>query len=262
MQPILVTGATGTLGRAVTRGLLVEGSDVRALSRRAQPASRSIEWVQTDLAAPAGLDEAVRGTSAIVHCASDPRSRRGDIEAALNLIEAARRAGVSHLVYISIVGVDRVPLGYYRTKWTAERIIGNSQVPSTILRATQFHDLVLTMMRTLSRPPLMPLPADVSCQPVEAAEVAERLVRLTLDVPAGRVPDMGGPQVLTTESMAGLYLRASGQRRRVMPVRLPGKVFRGFRQGGHLAPGHADGEVTFEQFLAEHFPWPRDREEE
>ncbi|RCW37643.1 uncharacterized protein YbjT (DUF2867 family) [Halopolyspora algeriensis] len=254
MQPILVTGATGTLGRAVTSRLLASGTEVRALSRRTQPASQSVEWAVADLSEPpqasGDLDEVVRGTSAIVHCASNPLSRGEDIEAALNLIEAARRTGAPHLIYISIVGVDRVPLGYYRTKWTVERILENSDVPSTILRATQFHDLVLAAMRNLARPPVMAVPARIGCQPVDADDVAERLARIALGEPAGRVPDLGGPQILTTEELARLYLRASGKRRRVLPVPVPGKVSRGYREGGHLAPEHAHGRITFEQFLA------------
>lgn len=250
MQPVLVTGATGTLGRAVTRRLLAAGTDVRAISRRAQPESRSVEWAAVDLAESEGLDEVVRGVSAIVHCASNPLSRGEDIEAALNLIEAARRTEIGHLVHISIVGVERVPLGYYSTKYTVERILENSDVPSTILRATQFHDLVLAMMRNLARLPVLAVPAGTGFQPVDADDVAERLVRIALDTPAGRVPDLGGPQVLRTEDLAHLYLRASGKRRRVVPVRMPGKVFRGYREGGHLAPDRAHGRITFEQFLA------------
>ncbi|MDR7301787.1 SDR family oxidoreductase [Haloactinomyces albus] len=253
MAPILVTGATGSLGRAVVRQLLATGSDVRALSRRAQSASESVEWVTADLSEPDGLEEAVRGTTAIIHCASNPLSKSDDIEATLNLIEAARRAGTPHLVYISIVGVDRVPLGYYRTKRTVERIIENADIPSTILRATQFHDLILMMARNLVRLPVMAVPAETDFQPVDVEDVAERLVRFALGAPAGRAPDLGGPQVRAMTDLARLYLRASGKQRRVVPIRVPGKVFRGYREGGHLAPDHADGEVTFERFLAERF---------
>ncbi|MBA8827419.1 uncharacterized protein YbjT (DUF2867 family) [Saccharopolyspora lacisalsi] len=256
MGPVLVTGATGTLGRPVLQQLLAGGADVRALSRREQPPSEDVDWVRADLAEPAGSDGvlggALEGVSTVVHCASDPLG--GDVDAARNLIAAARDAGVSHLVYISIVGVDRVPFPYYRTKYEVEQLLENSDLGVTILRATQFHDLVLGVMRGLSRLPLVPVPSGVDDQPVEVTEVAERLARLALGDPAGRVPDLGGPLVHTFAELLVLYQRASGVRRRALPFRLPGRTFRAFAEGGHLAPEHADGAVTFRDFLAHRLP--------
>jgi hypothetical protein len=71
------------------------------------------------------------------------------------------------------------------------------------------------------------------------------------------MPDMGGPQVRSAQDLAWAYLRASGHHRLVLPVRLPGAVFRGYRQGDHLAPERAVGRVTFEEFLAERIPASR-----
>jgi len=65
------------------------------------------------------------------------------------------------------------------------------------------------------------------------------------------VPDLSDPMVYTAEELARAYLRASG-RRPVVPVRLPCKAARGYRQGGHLTPGHADRGRSYEEFLAEH----------
>jgi uncharacterized protein YbjT (DUF2867 family) len=97
----------------------------------------------------------------------------------------------------------------------------------------------------------MLLPAGVSCQPVDAGEVAERLVGLALGVPAGRVPDLGGPEVRTFADLARAYLRWTGRRRVLLPVSLPGKTYAGFRRGAHLTPEHADGRRGFDDFLAE-----------
>lgn len=191
---------------------------------------------------------AVAGADVIIHCASGPR---GDVEAARRLIEAARHAGTPHLIYISIVGVDRVPLGYYRAKFEVERLIESSGFPWTILRATQFHDLILRGCTALARLPVMLVPAGASFQPIEVREVADRLVELSTVAPAGRVPDMGGPEVRSTRDLAGWYLRATDRHRRVLPVRIPGAVFSAYRAGGHLAPDRAVGRLTFEEFLAE-----------
>ncbi len=181
-----------------------------------------------------------------MHCATTPR---GDDEAAGHLIDAARRAGVAHLVYISIVGVDRVPLGYYTIKHKVERMIEESGLGWTVLRTTQFHDLVRGLLRTSAKLPVLLVPAGVSVQPVDAAEVADRLAELAAGPPAGRVPDLGGPEVRTLPDLARAYLRATGRRRPVLPVPLAGKAYAGFRRGLHLTPDRALGKTTFEDFL-------------
>lgn len=251
MKTILVTGGTGTLGRAVVHRLTGTGHDVRVLSRRPAPGDPApYRWFTGDLSTGAGLDAAVSGVDAIVHCATEfPRFGR-DLRGTRNLIDAARRAGSPHLVYVSIVGVDRVPTRYYRVKLAAERLVEGSGLPWTILRATQFHDLVRYMLDLLSRPPVMPVPAGVRVQPVDVADVAARLADLVTAGPAGRAPDMGGPRIQTAGELARAYLRASGRRRPIVPFALPGRVSGGYRAGGHLAPGHADGRITFEEYLA------------
>ncbi|KUM71641.1 SDR family oxidoreductase [Streptomyces curacoi] len=241
MTTILVTGGTGTLGRLVTERLRADGHEVRVLSRHAQPYA-----VDLRKGGP-GLDAAVAGVDTIVHCASSPGG--GDEEAAGHLLTAARNAGVRHLVYISIVGVDRVPFGYYKSKLAVERLIEKSGLGWTVLRTTQFHDLLVRVFGILSKSPVMLLPAGVKDQPIEVAEVADRLAELALGSPAGRVEDMGGPEVRTLDALARAYLAATGRRRLVVNVPLWGKAYRAFRSGGHLTPGRAVGKGTFGGYL-------------
>ncbi|MGW3265153.1 SDR family oxidoreductase [Streptomyces sp. NPDC001056] len=245
MTTILVTGGTGTLGRHVTERLRADGHGVRVLSRHAQPYGVDLRAGGPD------LDAALAGVPTVVHCASSARG--GDEEAAGHLISAAERAGVRHLVYISIVGVDRIPFGYYRTKYAVEQRIERSGLGFTILRTTQFHDLLVSLFGTLSKPPVMPLPARVSDQPIEVTEVAARLAELALAAPAGRVPDMGGPEVRSFDSLARAYLHATGRRRPVAGLPLLGAAYRAFRAGDHLAPERAVGKGTFEEHLARRF---------
>lgn len=241
MTTMLVTGGTGTLGRLVTERLRADGHEVRVLSRHAQPYA-----VDLRKGGP-GLDTAMAGVDTVVHCASSPNG--GDEDAARHLIAAARGAGVRHLVYISIVGVDRVPFGYYRSKLAVERLVEESGLGWTVLRATQFHDLPARMLGALAKLPVVLLPARVKDQPIEVAEVADRLAGLAEGEPAGRVTDMGGPEVRTFDSLARAYLKATGRRRLVMSVPLWGRAYRAFRSGGHLAPEHAVGKGTFEEYL-------------
>ncbi|KES05209.1 nucleoside-diphosphate sugar epimerase [Streptomyces toyocaensis] len=241
MTTILVTGGTGTLGRHLTERLRADGHEVRVLSRHAQPYAVDLRE------GGSGLDDAVAGVDTVVHCATSPRG--GDEKASRNLIAAARRAGVGHLVYISIVGVDRVPFGYYKSKLAVERLVEESGIGWTVLRTTQFHDLVLRVLQGMSRLPVMPLPARVKDQPIDVTEVAERLAELAQGAPAGRVDDMGGPEVRTFDSLARAYLRAAGRRRAVVRVPLRGAAYDAFRAGGHLAPERAVGTGTFDEFL-------------
>jgi uncharacterized protein YbjT (DUF2867 family) len=245
MTVIMVTGGTGTLGRLVTERLRGDGHEVRVVSRHAQPYA-------VDLREGTGLAEAVAGVDTVVHCASSPRG--GDEKAARTLIEECRTAEVRHLAFISIVGVDRVPFGYYRAKLAVERLVEESGLGWSVLRATQFHDLVLQVMAGFAKLPVMLLPAGLSDQPIDTAEVAVRLADLATGAPAGRVPDIGGPEVRTFPDLARAYLRASGRRRPILNVPLAGKAYRATRAGAHLAPEHAVGEVTFERFLTDRFP--------
>lgn len=248
MSAILVTGGTGTLGRALVPLLTAAGHRVRVLSRRPRPAGTELGgWATGDLRRGEGIPAAVEGAEVIVHCATG----RGDVTAARNLLSAARGAGGPRLVYISIAGIDRVPFAYYKSKLATEQLIIGSGLPWTVLRATQFHDLILRLFTAQARLPLMLLPAGFRFQPVDAGEVAARLADLAAAEPAGRVPDLGGLEVRTLTSLAGSYLRATGRRQqRLLPVPLPGAAAAAFRRGAHLAPEHAAGRVTFEEFLA------------
>lgn len=247
---ILVTGGTGLLGRRVVERLARDGHDVRGLSRRPQA---SPGWVVADLKTGQGVREAVAGVDVIVHCAT-AFGRGSEVEIAGRVVDAAGRAG-AHLAYVSIVGVDRVPLPYYQGKLAAERLIERSGRPHTILRATQFHDLLRVLFAGAARSPLMPVPA-LRFQPVDAGDVADRLADLAVGEPLGRAADFAGPRVRDARDLAGAFLRATGRRRRVVPIRVPGRTFRAYRDGGHLAPDHAEGTVTFEDYLAAHpDPW-------
>jgi uncharacterized protein YbjT (DUF2867 family) len=255
-EPILVTGGTGTLGRYVVARLRDAGRDVRVLSRQARQPEQGVELVTGDLDTGEGIDAAVEGAGTIVHLAG---ARKGDGEKAQTLVTAASRAGARHLVHISVVGVGRVPVasrvdramfGYFESKRTAEEVVAGSGVPWTALRATQFHDLLLATARGMARLPVIPVPSGFRFQPVEADEVAARLVELALAEPAGPVPDIAGPRVYEMSELVRGYLRARGKHRLLVPLRLPGKAARAFREGANLSPDRAVGRLTWEDYLA------------
>jgi uncharacterized protein YbjT (DUF2867 family) len=188
-----------------------------------------------------------------VHCATSADYRHPEREADQTRRLIAAADGTPHIVYISIVGVDRIPFSYYRAKLATERLLENSGLPWSVLRATQFHEFVLMFLILLSKGPVAFAPRDFPDQPVETQEVAERLAELALGDPAGRVPDLGGPQVERFDDMMRAFLAATGRRKPILTVPIPGKTARGFRAGGHLLDETGvTGTRTFADFLEEH----------
>jgi uncharacterized protein YbjT (DUF2867 family) len=248
MATVLVTGGTGVLGRQVVARLRERGADVRVLSRR--PGDEPGR-VMGNLETGEGLAEAVAGVDAIAHCASGAdwiRPHR-DVAQTQKLLASVGDAR-PHLVYISIVGVDRIRFGYYRAKHTCERMIESSGLPWTVLRATQFHELVLTAAMLLSKGPVALSLRGVRDQPVDVGEVARRMADLVLAPPAGRAADFGGPKVEDFTDLFRQYLAATGRRKPVLPLPLFGRAVADFRAGYHLVGAHGErGQVSFADFL-------------
>ncbi|MCX5423269.1 SDR family oxidoreductase [Streptomyces sp. NBC_00078] len=249
-SPILVTGGTGTLGCHVAPLLQAAGREARVLSRNARPAANGVEYVVGDLLKDEGIAAAVAGTETVLHLAG---GQKGDDEATRALIRAAQASGVRHLVYISVIGADRVPLAWLRTKLDSERAVADSGIPWTTLRAAQFHELTLAMVEKTTKLPVLPAPGGLRLQPVDSREVAARLVELTLGKPAGPVPDMVGPRLYDIPALVRPYLELRGRRPRPkLPVRIPGKAGRAYRAGDNLTlEGAEAGKRTWEEFLAD-----------
>jgi uncharacterized protein YbjT (DUF2867 family) len=255
MTNVLVTGGTGRLGSIVVKELTATGYRVRIMSRKPQPPNvlSATEWAQADLETGQGIADAVTGIDVIVHAASSPfkHTRQIDVEGTRFMLEQARVAGVAHVVYISIVGVDRIPYSYYRAKLAAEELVQNSGLPWSLLRATQFHYLVDLFFQAATKLPLVALlPTDLQCQSIAESEVASRLCELVAADPRGRLPDLGGPEVLTASEMAHTWLKLRGMHRRVLPLHVPGKVAQGFRCGYNTCPDQlVQGRITWTEWV-------------
>ena len=256
-MPVLVTGGTGTLGRHVVPRLQAAGRSVRVLTRRHTPDHDGIHYVTGDLHTGEGIDAAVEGVSAIMHCAGDGR---GDATMTQNLVRAVVAQGATpHLVFISVVGADCVPVGgidrllffYFQNKLAAEQVVADSGLPWTTLRATQFYDLIVWVAQKLTTLPLVPVPAGIRFQPVETDEVAARLAELALGAPAGLVPEMAGPRIYGLDELIQRYLSATQRQRPIVSVPLPTRAAGAIRAGANLAPEQAVGHRTWEEFLAD-----------
>ena len=196
---------------------------------------------------------------AIIHAASatvEPlRGRAVDVVGTRRLLAIARDANVRHVVYVSIVGIDNVSYPYYKTNRATEAVVRENIVPWSILRATQFHQLMEIFLGFFSRlPGVAAVPFDWKFQPVDPSDVARRIAQVVLNEPAGMLPDFGGPEARDFASIARSWLAARKLNKRLVNLRLPIKFSRQFAEGLLLCPEHRDGTITFEQYLAEKYP--------
>ena len=252
---VLVTGGTGTLGRHVVMRLRQQGHRARIFSRHPRG---HVDAVQGDLRTGLNLNRAVSGMDAVVHAATGARQSlrsRDDLVGTKRLLSAATQASIKHVVYISIVGIDGVAYPYYRTKLQAEAVVKQGEVPWSILRSTQFHDLMEVFLRIYSRlPGITAIPFEWKFQPVDAREVAARLVEVVLGEPKGMLEDFGGPEVRDFKSIAGEWLAARKESRRLVNLPMPFHFSRQWSEGVLTTPEHTNGKITFTEHLAETYP--------
>ncbi|GAA0501625.1 3-beta hydroxysteroid dehydrogenase [Paractinoplanes deccanensis] len=242
---IAVAGGTGLTGRQVVEAVRARGHDPMTLSRGAG----------VDLLTGAGLDAALAGAEAVIDV-SNVLTRRKAValdffdRAGTNLVAAARRAGVRHLLSLSIVGVDRVRYGYYAGKLRQEEIVRTSGLPWTIVRATQFHEFAGQLLGSVPGP--IALAPTGKVQPIAVREVGAHLAGLVLEPPQAMAPELAGPREETLVDMARRLMAAGGARRRpVLPVHFPG----GMSTGGLLPTGPGPrGTQTFAEWLRLTFP--------
>src|SRR3982074_61801 len=239
---VLVTGATGALGRHVVMQLRNAGHRARIFSRNPQG---HVDAVQGDLVTGAGLLKAVTGMDGIIHAATaaaqPTKLRATDVRGTRRLLAMAREEHVRHVVYISIVGMEGVSFPYYKTKLAAEAVIKENIVPWTILRSTQFHTLMETFLGAFTKPPLVAaVPFRWQFQPVDPGEVATRLIEVATHEPAGMLPDFGGPEVRTFKTIAESWLKARNSKKRLINVPLRHKLSGELADGLALCAEHPD----------------------
>jgi uncharacterized protein YbjT (DUF2867 family) len=247
MARVLVTGGTGMLGRRLVPLLAERGHTVVRLARGAGPdgAGERVESVRGDVRTAGDVARAARDVDTVVHAATSPRRhvRATEVEGVRNVLAAVGSSG-AHLVYVSIVGVDRHRFPYYRAKWEAEQLVEASSLRWSIQRATQFHELLDGFLggRVFIRTP------GLAFQVVDAGEVAARLAELVETGPAGRAPDFGGPEVLGIRELAAVRREVVGRVARLVPLPSLGPL-RDFDEGHHLCPDHRAGHTTWREWL-------------
>jgi uncharacterized protein YbjT (DUF2867 family) len=241
---IAVAGGTGAVGRLVVEAVQRRDDTPIVLAR-----SRGV-----DLTTGQGLDEVLRDVEVVIDVSGvntiGAKKSIAFFEAATrNLLAAGQRAGVAHHVALSIVGVDRVEVGYYRGKRRQEELVLAGPVPGSVLRATQFHEFAAQMLERGALGPFVLVPKSLN-QPIAAREVAEALISMAMDAPVGLAPELAGPEQHRMPDLVRRLLRAKGSRRAVIPVPLPGAVGKAVATGALLPSGPGPrGKQTFDEWL-------------
>jgi uncharacterized protein YbjT (DUF2867 family) len=264
MDTVLITGGTGHLGRDLVSRL--KGSYRIRVVARSAGSDPDVEWIRGDLATGEGIADAVAGTQTLIHAATlSPAARRGffvpkdlwtspsevDREGTSRLLDLAAAAGVGHILYVSIVGIDRPRVPYLRRKLEAEYLVRQGPIPWSIARATQFHWLLDRMFGKMARLPLVPLP-DLQVEPVDTTDFADYLVESVGQGPHGRLDDFGGPEVLTFSEAFDQWRHIRDGSVRTMRVPLPAAATNAAAAMSLSDPSSRHGTITWAEWLRTH----------
>ncbi len=248
-KTVAVVGGTGTLGALIVRDLLAKGASVRVLSRNATDVPAGADHHRVDLTSGEGLAAALAAADTVVDAANSTKAAEDVLVAGTRrLLAAEAAAGVGHHLVISIIGIDQVPMSYYRAKLAQEEAIESGAIPFSILRASQFHQLVDGAFAAAARFGVRPTGA-AKVQPIHPDIVAARLADTALAGPAGRLPEIAGPKVQTVSELSRAWAAARGKHR--LPLRVPswGKMGNALAAGALCNPAASTPGEDFEEWL-------------
>ncbi len=248
MSKALVTGASGVLGKELCKILQRENVLYRAAGR--SKVERA-EWCFMDLGTGKGIEEAVKDVDTIFHCASATKSfdAKVDVDGTKLLLDAAKQNGVKHFIYISIVGTDKVEVSYYDYKTRTEEVIKQSGISYSILRATQFHELMDFCFSTLFILPVCFVPRGLIFQLIEARVVAEKMVGLSKASPLNATLNLGGAEVQTMRALAEQWLQAQNKKRWLINIPPMGNWMKQIANGNLTCTEVATDSITWPQWL-------------
>jgi uncharacterized protein YbjT (DUF2867 family) len=246
---ILVTGSTGQLGTALLNQLKDSEYEVKITSRRKPEGIGPFEWVYSDLLSGEGLEEAVKDVEVIIHAATSPLKNSRLIEVSGLEKFLSKLQHIKHFIYPSIVGIDEIPMKYYKLKYEAEELLKNSSIPYTIVRGTQFHSFVENLL--LSKPLFKRyvIPGNIKFQSIDVGEFANHLIDIIKIGPQGRTDDFGGPEINMLREMAELKIKINNETNKVLSISLPGKLYKSFSAGKNTNFSRKIGKITFEEYL-------------
>lgn len=254
MQSVLITGGTGTLGQEITKQLLEKGHVVNILTSKENPEIAFFtNIIQGDLTDASSLKAAVENSDIIIHCASNPRNAQTvDIEGTKNLLSLLDSSTCKHFIYVSIAGVDKSDYPYYQTKYAVEKLIQESGIPYSILRASQFHDLVLYRIiqvfdQGIGKP--IQIPANMQFQSIDKTDAASAIVKIVDGQPIYNITTIGGPQVLSLETMIQTYFSQLSRNEEIEYIEPSMAFHQVFTTGINLCPENSVDGIRWEEYL-------------
>lgn len=226
---ILITGATGLLGKAVCSVLLKRGIQYTVATHR-KPIEN--EMVYLDLASMEGMDSASLNKPIILHLASDKKHPENDFYGTKRLLHQIVEQGYNpHFIYISIVGIDQLPITYFKRKFQVEEEIKKSGVSYSILRTTQFHNFIDQILKQSLKFRLSILPKKILVQPIDVTVVAEKLINMCFEQPSNHIESIGGQEVLSLGEMVDFWLGVKNKHKTVMNMPVWGRTGRSLTGG-------------------------------
>ena len=246
-RKIVVIGGTGLIGSKVVSKLSERGYEAIAASPNSGVNTLTGE----------GLAEALEGASVVVDVSNSPSFEDAPVmeffkTSTGNLIRGEAAAGVGHHVVLSIVGCESLPdSGYMRAKVAQEKLIRESSIPYSIVRATQFFEFVNRIADSATEGNTVRLPP-VRFQPMAAEDVASAIARVAMESPLNRIVEIGGPEQFRFDELIRLGLSARNDPREVIAD--PHARYFGTELSEHsLVPGNDAllGEIRFEDWLSQ-----------
>jgi uncharacterized protein YbjT (DUF2867 family) len=264
MNKVLIIGGSGVLGSAVVNELQNQRVDFLIGSRKPLKTDSystvnqvtGLPWTRVDLLSGEGLTQALDGIDTVFHLASMPGNTGGESSEAVmtrNLLKAVKQSDVKHLIYSSIVGIDKIKYSYYQAKLDGENLIRQSQIPYTILRATQFHDLVDFGLSKLLSLPIGFLPKKLLVQPIHVDAVAQKLLELAKADSQQTVINLGGPYVYDAGTLARLWMKHRHIAKLIVPVPAIGAMMKSIAKGYLTCPESVVNSQTWEEYLAKKY---------
>jgi uncharacterized protein YbjT (DUF2867 family) len=208
-------------------------------------------WAHIDLLNGEGIDEAVKNNKVIFHLASGTKKfdKTIDVDGTIKLLQAAKANNVTHFIYISIVGIDKIPFSYYEYKLQAEKEITQSGLPYTILRATQFHELVDSAFGQFLKLPIGAIPKKIMVQPIDVNIVARELFKIYLGPPLNNILNIGGAEVFQSGDLLAAWLRITKQKKIVINFPIPGELGRALNGGALTCNEKTEDGISWDDWL-------------
>ncbi|MGR0158846.1 SDR family oxidoreductase [Paenarthrobacter nitroguajacolicus] len=259
MSTLCVAGGTGQVGREVVRLAVAAGHKVSILSRHVPPAGSAkhndgATYFPGDVTTGDGLSAAVAGADVVIDCLEGQfgKAQKQFADGGGRLLAAAHLAGVRKAVALSIINCDVSSSAYYASKAAKERKYAESPLQTTVVRATQFHDLVATIFAAGAKVRLIPIFKGVRFQSISTADVAAALLQAALDDSKSaqhHLVTIAGPEALSMRQMAECWKSGTGARGKIIELPLPGPMGDFLRAGHNLSPEQPYGTETFVSWL-------------